>query len=107
MAGEIIDGVATLEGRNVFANVSTLGDLVSAFGGFSAMCWENPKGAGEFQGEEATATANAFAERANDILWTRMYQQFQRVLREWFPADTDAEIDACLAELVKDMNLWG
>lgn len=102
MAREIINGIATIDGQNIFKEINSLGQLVSVFAGFASMVWEDLSSAGEFQSEDASAGCNAFAERANAIIWEKLYQCLKVNLRELDMDDSDLNI----SHIVKDLDLW-
>jgi hypothetical protein len=106
--GVIVEGKAlTGSGKNVFSEISTLSALVPALAGFSAMSWENPGLAGELKEDQLNAVCNSFAERATDILWTRIYQHLRVQMEKSRPFLTASQIDAEIQILVSGMDLWG
>lgn len=107
MAGKIVDGKAlTDEGKNVFHEISTLSALVPTLAGFSSVCWENPGGAGLLHEDELNAACNSFAERATDILYTRIYQHMFASIKRMNPIYTDGQVEMEIANLVTGMDLW-
>jgi hypothetical protein len=104
--GEIVDGIATMNGKNVFHEISQLQSLVPAYAGYSTMCWENPAGAGELQEAELNAAANAFVQRATQILWTRIYQHLFETISRNHKSWSKQEVDQEIQMLVAGMDLW-